>query len=150
MQLAKVSAIVPAGQWNEFFKFEVTLDNGLSGTVFGKTPTLRFAIGEEVNYEQPKPGRLKLDKPNPNYQPQAAAPGSSAPAPQANYSVAKSIEISSSKEAALANACTVLAGTNSTKEQVVFLAEYFENWLEGKAPAQVQQVATAGGNDLPF
>ena len=63
MQKATVTAAQPTGQWNDLYKFEVTLSDGATGLVFGKTPQLRFAVGEEVEYEVPKEGRLKLNRP---------------------------------------------------------------------------------------
>ena len=53
MQKATVTASQPTGQWNDLYKFEVTLSDGASGLVFSKSPQLRFGIGEEVEYEVP-------------------------------------------------------------------------------------------------
>lgn len=61
--MAKIISIAPTGQWRELYKFDVTLDSGDKGTVFGKTPTLRFSIGDEVAHSINEKGTMKLDKP---------------------------------------------------------------------------------------
>lgn len=61
--MAKITSIAPTGQWRDLYKFDVTLDTGDKGTVFGKTPTLRFAIGDEVSHTINEKGTMKLDKP---------------------------------------------------------------------------------------
>lgn len=155
MTKATVTAVQPVGQWNEFYKFEVTLSDGASGLVFGKTPVLRFAIGEEVIYTQPKEGRLKLDRPAADGQPYQSSQTTTAGG-GASYSSAPKKDYS--KQHALAAACNYLNGTNATKEQVIHLAEYFATWLKGETPAQVQQTAPAeapafdgaSSNGLPF
>lgn len=61
--MAKITSISPNGQWRELYKFDVTLDSGDQGTVFGKTPQLRFGIGEDVAFTTNEKGTMKLDKP---------------------------------------------------------------------------------------
>jgi hypothetical protein len=61
--MAKITSIIPTGQWRELYKFDVTLDSGDKGTVFGKTPQLRFGIGDEVAHSINEKGTMKLDKP---------------------------------------------------------------------------------------
>jgi hypothetical protein len=61
--MAKITSISPNGQWRELYKFDVTLDTGDKGTVFGKTPQLRFGIGDEVAFSTNEKGTMKLDKP---------------------------------------------------------------------------------------
>jgi hypothetical protein len=61
--MAKITSISPNGQWRELYKFDVTLDSGDKGTVFGKTPQLRFGIGDEVAFSTNEKGTMKLDKP---------------------------------------------------------------------------------------
>jgi hypothetical protein len=61
--MAKITSIIPTGQWRELYKFDVTLDTGDKGTVFGKTPQLRFGIGDEVAHSINEKGTMKLDKP---------------------------------------------------------------------------------------
>ena len=136
MQKATVTASQPTGQWNDLYKFEVTLSDGASGLVFSKSPQLRFGIGEEVEYEVPKEGRLKLNRPNPN----GGSYSNNTGGASASYSGAKK---DYSKQHALAAACTFLNGSKATKEQIVHLADYFATWLKGSAPAQVQQAAPA-------
>jgi hypothetical protein len=61
--MAKITSIQPSGNWRDLFKFEVSLDNGVTGTVFAKTESLRFGIGDEVAHELNEKGTLKLQKP---------------------------------------------------------------------------------------
>lgn len=61
--MAKITSITPTGQWRDLYKFDVTLDTGDKGTVFGKTPQLRFGIGDEVAFTTNEKGTMKLDKP---------------------------------------------------------------------------------------
>lgn len=138
MQKATVTASQPTGQWNDLYKFEVTLSDGATGTVFGKTPQLRFAIGEEVEYEVPKEGRLKLNRPG-----SGASYGNSTGGAPTSYSAAPKKDYS--KQHALTAACTYLNGSKATKEQVIILADYFAAWLKGPeaAPVQVQQASPA-------
>ena len=136
MQKATVTAAQPTGQWNDLYKFEVTLSDGASGLVFGKTPQLRFAVGEEVEYEVPKEGRLKLNRPNPN----GGSYSNNSGGASTSYSGGSS-KPNYTKQHALSAACTYLNGSKATKEQIVHLAEYFTTWLKGSAAAQVQQTA---------
>ena len=139
MQKATVTAAQPTGQWNDLYKFEVTLSDGASGLVFGKTPQLRFAVGEEVEYEVPKEGRLKLNRPNPN----GGSYSNNSGGASTSYSGGSS-KPDYSKQHALNAACTFLNGSKATKEQITFLADYFTTWLKGEsAPAQVQQTPPA-------
>ena len=133
MTKATVTAAQPTGQWNDLYKFEVTLSDGATGLVFSKSPQLRFAVGEEVEYEQPKEGRLKLNRPNPNGGSYSSSSSSYSSGPKKDYS----------KQNALAAACTYLNGTKATKEQIVHLAEYFSTWLKGSEAPQVQQASHA-------
>jgi len=134
MQKATVTAAQPTGQWNDLYKFEVTLSDGATGLVFGKSPQLRFAVGEEVEYEVPKEGRLKLNKPG-----SGAGYSNSTGGGSASYSGGAKKDYT--KQNALAAACTYLNGSKATKEQIVHLAEYFSTWLKGSEAPQVQQAA---------
>jgi len=161
MQKATVTAAQPTGQWNDLYKFEVTLSDGATGLVFGKSPQLRFAIGEEVEYEVPKEGRLKLNRPNP----MGNTFGNNTGGASTSYS---SNRKDYSKQHALQAACTFLNGSKATKEQIVALSTYFAKWLKESAAPQVQQAShaestpppvappapapapTFGNDDLPF
>lgn len=138
MQKATVTASMPTGQWESsygtLYTFDVTLSDGTTGKVNSKAPQLRFAIGEEVEYEVPKPGSLKLNKPNPNGGGYSNNGGG-----QKSYGGGSK---DYSNQHALNAACTYLNGTKASKEQITFLADYFAKWLKGEsAPAQVQQAA---------
>ena len=141
MQKATVTAAQPTGQWESsygtLYTFNVTLSDGANGEVNSKSPTLRFNIGDEVEYETPKPGKLKLNKPNPmggSYSNNTGGAKTSYGGGSKDYS----------KQHALNAACTFLNGSKATKEQITFLADYFTTWLKGEsAPAQVQQTVPA-------
>jgi len=146
MQKATVTAAQPTGQWESsygtLYTFSVTLSDGATGEVNSKSPTLRFNIGDEVEYEVPKQGKLKLNKPNPmggSYSNNTGGAKASYGGGSKDYS----------KQHALAAACTYLNGTKATKEQIVHLADYFATWLKGSAPAQVQQAHHAETPNAP-
>ena len=138
MQKATVTASQPTGSWESsygtLYTFNVTLSDGTTGEVNSKSPQLRFGIGEEVEYESPKPGKLKLNRPNPN----GGSYSNNSGGAKTSYSGGSK---DYSKQHALNAACTYLNGTKATKEQIVHLADYFATWLKGSAPAQVQQAA---------
>lgn len=140
MQKATVTAAQPTGQWESsygtLYTFNVTLSDGTTGEVNSKSPQLRFNIGDEVEYESPKPGKLKLNRPNPN----GGSYSNNSGGARTSYSGGGK---DYSKQHALSAACTYLNGTKATKEQIVHLADYFATWLKGSAPAQVQQAAPA-------
>ena len=140
MQKATVTASQPTGQWEGqygvLYTFDVTLSDGTSGSVNSKSPQLRFGIGEEVEYEVPKPGKLKLNRPNPN----GGSYSNNSGGAKTSYSGGGK---DYSKQHALTAACTYLNGTKASKEQIVHLAEYFATWLKGSAAPQVQQAAPA-------
>lgn len=141
MQKTTVTAAQPTGQWESsygtLYTFNVTLSDGANGEVNSKSPTLRFNIGDEVEYETPKPGKLKLNKPNPT----GGSYSNNTGGAQASYGSGSK---DYSKQHALNAACTFLNGSKATKEQITFLAEYFTTWLKGaSAPAQVQQTVPA-------
>lgn len=142
MQKATVTASQPTGQWESsygtLYTFNVTLSDGTTGEVNSKSPQLRFNIGDEVEYESPKPGKLKLNRPNPN----GGSYSNNSGGARTSYSGGAKKDYS--KQHALTAACTFLNGSKASKEQIVFLADYFANWLKGdSAPAQVQQAAPA-------
>ena len=138
MQKATVTAAQPTGQWESsygtLYTFNVTLSDGASGEVNSKSPQLRFNIGDEVEYETPKPGKLKLNKPNPN----GGSYSNNTGGARASYSGGSK---DYTKRDGLNAACTFLNGTGATKEQIVHLADYFATWLKGSAAPQVQQAA---------
>jgi len=136
MQKATVTAAQPTGQWEGqygiMYTFNVTLSDGATGEVNSKSPQLRFNIGEEVEYEVPKQGKLKLNKPNP----MGGSYSNNTGGARASYSGGGK---DYSKQHGLNAACTFLNGTGATKEQIVHLADYFATWLKGSAAPQVQQ-----------
>jgi hypothetical protein len=57
MKKAKITHIQGNGTWNDLYKFDVTMDNNDTGTVFSKTQTPTFSVGEEKSYEITPSGR---------------------------------------------------------------------------------------------
>lgn len=57
MKKAKITNIQGSGTWNDLYKFEVTMDNNDTGTVFSKTQEPKFAVGDEKSYEITPSGR---------------------------------------------------------------------------------------------
>lgn len=149
MQTAKVTAAQPTGQWEGnygvMYTFDVTLSDGTAGSVNSKSPQLRFAIGDEVEYEVAGPGKLKLNRPNPN----GGSYSNNTGGARTSYSSGKK---DYTKSNALSSACTFLNGTRATKEQIVELAEYLAKWLK-EEPAQTapapQQSAPAAAPAAP-
>lgn len=133
MQNAKVTAAQPTGQWEGnygvMYTFDVTLSDGTTGSVNSKSPQLRFGIGEEVEYEVSAPGKLKLNRPNPQG---GGSYSNNTGGARTSYSSGKR---DYTKSNALSSACTFLNGTNATKEQIIELADYLAQWLK-EEPAQ--------------
>ena len=146
MQKATVTAAQPTGQWEGqygvLYTFNVTLSNGTTGEVNSKNPQLRFGIGEEVEYEIPREGKLKLNRPNP----MGNTFGNNTGGASTSYSSNKK---DYTKQNGLQAACTFLNGSKATKEQIVALADYFATWLKGSAAPQVQQVSHAESRPAP-
>ena len=57
MKKAKITNIQGNGTWSDLFKFDVTMDNNDTGTVFSKSQTPSFAVGDEKSYEITPSGR---------------------------------------------------------------------------------------------
>ena len=146
MQKATVTAAQPTGQWEGqygvLYTFNVTLSNGTTGEVNSKNPQLRFGIGEEVEYEIPREGKLKLNRPNP----MGNTFGNNSGGASTSYS---SNRKDYSKQHALQAACTFLNGSKATKEQIVALSTYFAGWLKESAAPQVQQASHAESRPAP-
>ena len=138
MQKATVTAAQPTGQWEGqygiLYTFDVTLSDGTAGSVNSKSPQFRFNIGDEVEYEVPGPGKLKVNRPNP----MGNTFGNNSGGASTSYS---SNRKDYSKQHALQAACTFLNGSKATKEQIVALSTYFAKWLKESAAPQVQQAS---------
>lgn len=60
--MAKITSIQPTGQWQEFYKMEVSFDDGQKGTAFSKTQSPWYNVGDEVEYSLNAKGSLKISK----------------------------------------------------------------------------------------
>ena len=125
--MAKITSIQPNGNWRDLYKFEVTLDNGITGMVFSKSDTFRFSIGEEVSHELNEKGTLKLQKP----QYGGGGGGYTAPAPKTQSSnqseqIARSVVFKGAID-------LIAAGKMDIKSIPSFVDEYL--WVvTGEAP----------------
>jgi len=123
--MAKIASATPNGMWNAFHKFSVTLDNGASGTVYSKTPQLRFNVGDEVAYEVNDKGSMKLDKPQYG--------GHSAP--QAQQAGTGSKDELIVRQVALKAAVEYGSSNGSDVNKVLQFAEAFNAWIMQKPQA---------------
>jgi len=159
MPISKIQSAIPEGSWKEFYVFNVMLSDGSNGKVFSKSPQLRFAVGEEVNYVRNEKGNLKLDKAGyerSNYNAPQAAPAAAAPQAPAQSSTASNAggykmspdrEAKIIKQSCLSSAATVFQGRQASAKEVIILAEQFVAWVNGETSAAH---FTAGNDDLPF
>ena len=157
MPTSKIQSATPEGSWKEFYVFNVTLSDGSNGKVFSKSPQLRFAVGEEVNYVRNEKGNLKLDKAG--YERNSYANAPAAPAPAAapaqsstasnagGYKMEPGREAKIIKQSCLSSAATVFQGRQASAKEVIILAEQFVAWVNGETSAATY---TQQNDDLPF
>jgi len=129
--MAKILSIQPTGNWRDLFKFEVSLDNGVTGTVFSKSETFRFTIGQDVAHELNEKGTLKLQKPE--YAGQSYSAPSNSYAPKSNTGNSSKDELIV-RQVALKAAVEFVAAKGGTEAQVLTVAQIFNDWVLEKAP----------------
>ena len=135
--MAKIISFHPTGQWRELFKFDVALDNGVSGTVFSKSEHFRFDIGEDVAHELNEKGTLKLQKAQYAGQPST---------PYAPSTAATSSTGASTKDELIIRQVALKEGA---EPEVLPMAQRFNDWVLGK-PAQGHTHAAHFDQDNPF
>ena len=57
MKTSKIKSIQNNGTWNDFFKFEVEMENGDVGGCFAKSQEPPFKVGDEKQYEYTQNGK---------------------------------------------------------------------------------------------
>jgi len=58
MKTSKIKSIQADGTWNEYFKFEVEMENGDVGGTLSKSQTPPYKVGDERNYEYTQKGKF--------------------------------------------------------------------------------------------
>jgi len=150
MKKAKITHIQGTGTWNEFFKFEVTMDNDDTGTVFSKTKEPKFAVGEEKSYEITPSGKghkIKWIQEQRTYAPSSTG---------GNYSNNNSQAKDESIARAVALKASVDMNHSDNPAKVIEVAQFFEKYLltgvglTDDAKDNARTNAKMDSDDLPF
>lgn len=150
MKKAKITHIQGNGTWNDLFKFEVTMDNNDTGTVFSKSQTPPFSVGDEKSYEITPSGRGHKIK---WIQEQRAFTPSSTGGSYSNNN-------SKDKEESIARAVALKASVDMNHSdnpaRVIEVAQLFEKYLltgvglTDDAKDNANSNAKMDNDDLPF
>lgn len=150
MKKAKITHVQGSGTWNDLFKFEVTMDNNDTGTVFSKSQTPPFAVGDEKSYDITPSGRGHKIK---WVQEQRAFTPSST---GGNYSNNNSKDKEESIARAVALKASVDMGHSDNPLAVLAVAQIFEQYLikgvipHDDAKDNANSNAKMDNDDLPF
>jgi len=124
MKKAKITHIQGNGTWNDMFKFDVTMDNNDTGTVFSKSQTPTFSVGDEKTYEITPSGRghkIKWIQEQRAYTPSGNSGGGGyQKSPQDKVEIARAVALKAAVDA-------IGAGEHPSK--YVNYALYFEHYL---------------------
>jgi hypothetical protein len=150
MATSKITHVQGAGTWNDMYKFEVTMENGDTGTVFSKSQQPPFAVGDTKNYEITPSGRghkIKWVQ-----EQRAFTPSSTGNNYQSNNS--------KDKEESIARAVALKASVDMNHSdmpvKIIEVAQQFEHYLltgknlNGDALDNANSNAKMDANDLPF
>lgn len=152
MKKAKITHIQGNGTWNDLYKFDVTMDNNDTGTVFSKTQTPSFSVGDEKSYEITPSGRghkIKWIQEQRSFTPSGNGGGSSyQKSPQDKVEIARAVALKAAVDA-------IGAGEHPSK--YVNYALYFEHYLTTGQQASQDAIDNAltnakmdANDDLPF
>ena len=152
MKKAKITHIQGNGTWNDLYKFDVTMDNNDTGTVFSKSQTPTFIVGDEKTYEITPSGRghkIKWIQEQRAYTPSGNGGGGGyQKSPQDKAEIARAVALKAAVDA-------IGAGEHPSK--YVNVALYFEHYLTTGQQANQDAVDNALSNakmdandDLPF
>ena len=152
MKKAKITHIQGNGTWNDLYKFDVTMDNNDTGTVFSKSQTPTFAVGDEKTYEITPSGRghkIKWIQEQRAYTPSGNGGGGGyQKSPQDKAEIARAVALKAAVDA-------IGAGEHPSK--YVNVALYFEHYLTTGQQANQDAIDNALSNakmdandDLPF
>ena len=153
MKNSKIKSLQGAGTWNDMFKFEVTFENGDTGTVFSKSQEPPYKIGDSKYYEITPSGRgfkvKMLKDPEPTQQSGGYQGGGRR---DTNQDIARSVALKASIEYNNANK------SDAGIDIILDTAQIFEHYLMTGSkkvtttptaePSQTSQCSD--GDDLPF
>jgi len=149
MKTAKVTNVQGSGKFNEYFVFELQLDNGDTGKIYKMKQDAGVKIGEELTYTINDKGSIKIHREQ--YRGNKIGGGFS----KSNPDVQKSIIKQSSLKAAVELCSAYIKSGNSVNSaDVLRLADTFTNWVNGAETEIVAKtekvVAKIDNTDLPF
>jgi hypothetical protein len=150
MATSKITHVQGAGTWNDMFKFEVTMENGDTGTVFSKSQQPPFAVGDTKNYEITPSGRGHKIK---WVQEQRAFTSSST---GSNYQSNNSKDKEESIARAVALKAAVDLHNSDEPFKIIEVAQQFEHYLltgknlNGDALDNANSNSKMDSGDLPF
>lgn len=146
MKKAKITHIQGNGTWNDLFKFEVTMDNNDTGTVFSQTKEPKFAVGDEKSYDITPSGRGHKIKWVQEQRTYAPSNGGGVVSKDKDESIARAV--------ALKAAVDMNHSDNPAK--VIEVAQLFEKYLltgvglTDDAKDNLNSNAKMDNDDLPF
>ena len=150
MKKAKITHVQGSGTWNDLFKFEVTMDNNDTGTVFSQTKEPKFAVGDEKSYDITPSGRghkIKWVQEQRQFTPSATG---------GNYSSNNSKDKEESIARAVALKASVDMNHSENPARVIEVAQLFEKYLltgvglTDDAKDNANSNAKMDNDDLPF
>jgi len=148
MKTATIKDVMFETKWNDFNIYKLSLDNGQSGSVL--TKTWEPKTGEEFNYTYDvEKSRFKRVNPNGNY----SGGSGSYNAPRPGGSSKDKLIV---RQVALKAAVEYVAGMGLKANQVLQVAEIFNDWVniepkqEAKEPEPAPASVREEADDLPF
>lgn len=151
MKKAKITSVQGNGTWNDLYKFDVTMDNNDTGTVFSKSQTPSFAVGDEKTYEITPSGRghkIKWIQEQRSFTPSGNGGSSYQKSPQDKVEIARAVALKAAVDA---------IGEGENPAKYVNYALYFEHYLTTGKQANEDAVDNAlndrkmdANDDLPF
>jgi len=155
MKTSKIKSIQADGTWNEYFKFEVEMENGDVGGTLSKSQTPPYKVGDERNYEYTQKGKywsikmLQSDKP--------AWKGNSNSTPSNSYASNPDKDAAIARAVALKAAVDLHKGEGEPMEKQIGIicatAQAFEIYLTtGDNPYKdaIMDGKMSNADDLPF
>jgi hypothetical protein len=122
MKTSKITNVQGAGTWNDLFKFEVSMENGDTGTVFSKSQQPPFAVGDSKNYEITPSGRghkIKWVQEQKPFTPSSNGNGSFTNSKDKEESIARAVALKASVD----------MNHSENPAKVIEIAQLFEKYL---------------------
>ena len=137
---SKLTTVQGNGVWKEFWKFDVTFENDMGGTIYRKTDEAKVEIGTEYLYTLNDKGTIKIV--NPEYKGGGGSVASSGFGNDREELIVRQNSIT--------NAVAYCRGSNCSPEEITDTAQIFRDWVFNK-PATVKETpALEVTNDNPF